>query len=200
MFKLWEKNQLLVIISRVKELKNITFVGPKSLTLKTLREITFNKTQWDYFIDRFTENLTISGQIQPLTNYPAAHHVYAISRQAIPDDHCASVYCLFSLKDGSLETGSTMSVKKIVQDVNTFCSDHKLMSRKPWALLCAVFNPAADAIDSGVVSMLSSWANVVDNSRTLRPCEVANRLEEQTKLQSNFFESLNFVSFIEQSN
>ena len=96
MFKLWEKNQLLVIISRVKELKIITFVGPKSLTLKTLKEITFNKTQLDYFIDHFTENLTNSVPIQPLTNYPAAHHVYTISRQAIPDDYCASIMVQWS--------------------------------------------------------------------------------------------------------
>ena len=96
MFKLWEKNQLLVIISRVKKLKIITFVGPKSLTLKMLKEITFSKTQLDYFIDQFTENLTNSVPIQPLTNYPAAHHVYAISRQASPDDYCASIMVQWS--------------------------------------------------------------------------------------------------------
>ena len=57
MFKLWEKNQLLVIISRVRELKHLTFIDPKEITLQTIKKNYFQHQSVGFFVNKFVENL-----------------------------------------------------------------------------------------------------------------------------------------------
>ena len=115
MFKQWEKNQLLVIISRVKKLHNLTFIGPKNLTLQTIKSISFNTNQWDSSID-FIENLAANADNKRFTVPRLANHIYPVCRQMIPGDTCPSVLFLF-IKNCTVHIGCCMNVKKL-QDMN----------------------------------------------------------------------------------
>ena len=135
MFKLWEKNQLLVIISRVKKLENLTFIGPKSLSLQTIKSISFKTNQWDSFIDNFIENLAGRTDTTSIVQFPISQNIYPICRQVMPEDTCPSVFGFYALKNCTIHIGCCINVKKKLQDMNGFCEDvpPSILMGKPWA-------------------------------------------------------------------
>ena len=199
MFKLWEKNQLLVILSRVKQLKHITFIGPKELTLQTMRKIIFNVNQWDYFVDQFVQNLSESDPATPMLSYPLSQHVLPMSRQYIPDDNCASLFCLVSLKDGGFHIGTSLNLKTTLQQYNSYSHNlHvEILSRKPWAVVCAAFDVSAPTLDDSFTAMQLEWQTACHQNEKTEPRILAQTLETVTASKKHFFESINFVSFIE---
>ena len=197
MFKLWEKNQLLVLVSRVKQLQNLTFVGPRNLTLNTIKKICCNVTQWDYYINEFVLALC-SAPVSGIMNFPLNQNVYSISRQTIPDDSCATVFCLLSMKDGSFITGHCTNLKSVLIKYNTFSDTvHCLhLTKKPWAVLCAAFEPSADTITSSTLALHSKWLSAVTFNVGMLPREMSQLLRDVTESQTSFFENINFASFI----
>ena len=59
-FSLWDKGQLVVILSRTKVGKKSIFVGPKNDTLSAFRMLLLKKTQWCDFIEEVLELVTIN--------------------------------------------------------------------------------------------------------------------------------------------
>ena len=198
MFKLWERNQLLVLISRVKELKHLTFVGSKSSSLRTIAAICSNNNQWDFFIHDFVESLSRQNSSLALTTFPIHQHVYAMSRQSIPEDNCATVYCLMSLKDQSLSIGRCSSIRKTLQQVNSYCSEVSLSlhTKKPWALLCAAFEPSISVPDSSTKVLESKWLNAVPTSENSNVEEIIQLLKNITESTIACHQSINFVAFL----
>ena len=199
MFKLWEKNQLLVLISRVKELKHLTFVGSKSATLKSIEAICSNISQWDYFIHNFVESLANQNSSLDVTTFPISHHVYAMSRQTLPEDNCATVYCFMSLKDETLSIGRCQNIRKELEQANSYCADspQSTVSRKPWALLCAAFEPSNSTTDSSTISLESNWLNAIHTLQRITPHDVVHCLQNVTEQNSYFHQNINFVAFLD---
>ena len=63
MFKLWEKNQLLVKLSREKQLKHITSIGPKEITLQTMQK----KTLFSMSINGITSSTNLWRILEKVT-------------------------------------------------------------------------------------------------------------------------------------
>ena len=59
-FHLWDKGQLVVILSRTKLARNSIFVGPKNDTLNALTELLMKKTQWSDYIEEVLSLVTIN--------------------------------------------------------------------------------------------------------------------------------------------
>ena len=59
-FNLWDKGQLVVILSRTKLARNSIFVGPKNETLNALIELLMKKTQWSDYIEEVLSLVTIN--------------------------------------------------------------------------------------------------------------------------------------------
>ena len=51
-FRMWEKGQLIVLISRTRLGKDTIFVGNKQNTLKALKNLLTKKTMWNDFVEQ----------------------------------------------------------------------------------------------------------------------------------------------------
>ena len=50
-FELWDKGQLVVLISRTKHAKDSIFVGPKQDTLDAFKQLILQRNQWTDYIE-----------------------------------------------------------------------------------------------------------------------------------------------------
>ena len=198
MFKLWEKNQLLVLVSRVKELKDLTFVGSKSATLKTIKDIAISTSQWDYFVHEFVEALSQQDLSKPLATFPVAQHIYSMSCQSVPQDNCATVFCLMSLKDGTVAVAACTNIRKTLQQKNSFNVTENTLTgnKKPWALLCAAFHPTVSDLDDSVRALECHWNNSLPHDEKPDPTKIVRLLQEITLTFTCFYQTINFVSFV----
>ena len=55
--RLWERSQLLVLLSRVSRLSELYFVGPRSMTLTTMSEMLVQKNVWTSYITSRLESV-----------------------------------------------------------------------------------------------------------------------------------------------
>ena len=202
LFKLWERNQLLVLINRVKKLRDLTFVGPRSLTLATTRKICSQSNQWDSFVFNFVSRISHAMPSSNILSIPVWQHVYSVSRQSLPNDSCATICCLLSLKTGSFIAGACMNIRHELQKVNTFNdgNSHEIDQQRPWALICAAFEPSCTIIDEFLLSLECHWNTTISSSDDSTPQNLVELLEQTSKLHCNFYHKLNFVAFINSIN
>ena len=59
-FNIWDKGQLIVILTRTKKAKDTIFVGNKQATLDALRTILLSRTQWTDFIEHVLNVITVN--------------------------------------------------------------------------------------------------------------------------------------------
>ena len=59
-FSMWDKGQLLVILSRTKESKQTIFVGDKNSTLDALCNILTQRTQWTDYMEQILKIITMN--------------------------------------------------------------------------------------------------------------------------------------------
>ena len=73
-FSLWDKGQLIVILSRTKEAKQSIFVGPKQDTLDAFRRLLKVRTQWSDHVEEVLRLITMgeesSSRIMRANNFP----------------------------------------------------------------------------------------------------------------------------------
>ena len=100
-FSLWDKGQLIVILSRTKRAKNTIFVGEKQDTLNALVELLLHRTQWTDYM----EDVLSMVDINPDNDIPERQRVfnqetfpYRIADISLPDDNTGYVYMLLSVK------------------------------------------------------------------------------------------------------
>ena len=56
-FRLWQSEQVYVIVSRVRSLQNLTFVGAVSDTLRALKEVLTKRKQYDLLMTSFCREM-----------------------------------------------------------------------------------------------------------------------------------------------
>ena len=104
-YGMWDKGQLLVIISRTKLAENTIFVGEKSDTLDALESILKNRTQWTDHMENILQVVTINheeneNQRNNLQRGEMDHSSfpYQPSQVSLPTDASGYVYMLISLR------------------------------------------------------------------------------------------------------
>ena len=59
-FSLWDKGQLVVLLSQTKKAENSIFIGPKNETLKALTQLLLSKTQLSNYIEEVLKLVTVN--------------------------------------------------------------------------------------------------------------------------------------------
>jgi hypothetical protein len=67
-YTLWDKGQLVVILSRTKKARDTIFVGNKHDTLNALKSILMKKTQWCEYMDKVLDVITLNANSSSIMN------------------------------------------------------------------------------------------------------------------------------------
>ena len=102
-FNLWDKGQLLVIISRTKRAEDTIFVGDKNSTLEALEHILKNRTQWTDHMEDILRVVTINndgnfGMENRRNQMDLSSFPYRPTDVILPNDNSGFVYMLISLR------------------------------------------------------------------------------------------------------
>ena len=120
-FELWDKGQLVVLISRTKHAKDSIFVGPKQDTLDAFKQLILQRNQWTDYIEDVLRLVTINDcddtttdQILTQTSFP-----YRIADVVLPQCNTGYVYMLISLRHPNFTyIGTTLCLRNRLQAHN----------------------------------------------------------------------------------
>ena len=120
---IWDKGQLVVLLSRTKYAKNSIFVGPKQETLAAFRHMMTLKSQWSEYIEDVLELVTINsdnniGNYVPRTLSPTSYP-FRICDIPLPQCRTGYVYMLVSLRHQNFTyIGTTNCIRSRIQQHN----------------------------------------------------------------------------------
>nr|XP_039258626.1 uncharacterized protein LOC120335208 [Styela clava] len=142
--RLWEKSQLLVLLSRVPTLACLYFVGDKSVTSSTIAQMLRTDDFWTSHISaRLMTNMSRQSHYLSNSDYP-----YSFSSREIPCFKSGVVYLLISLPFPNVSyLGQTgRNIKQRIAEHNagngtTFTSQGHYM---PWAPLAIIYGFSED--------------------------------------------------------
>ena len=146
-YALWMTSQVFVIVSRVKQLKNLTFVGDKSATLRAIRSIFEDRDLREQhlfsLLDKIRNNQRNGSKVQPIN---ISRMSYVPFNKNIPQTPYGFVYLLISVNPNS---PSTFYVGQTQRALLIRLSEHncgngseftKTPHRLPWAIAAFVCN------------------------------------------------------------
>ena len=186
-----------MLVSRIIQFKDLTFVGSKSSTLKSNKDISRSTFQWDYYVHEFVEALSLQDLTKPITTFPVSQHIYSMSCQSIPQDSCATLFCVMSLKVGTVAVGVCTNTRTLQQKNSFDVTDNTLTgNKKPWTLLCAAFQPTVSTVDDSVRALECHWNNSLPHDENPDPPKIVRLLQETILSFTCFFQTINLVSFV----
>ena len=120
-FNMWDKGQLVVILSRTKSAKDSIFVGPKNETLQAFRDLLTKKTQWSDYIENVLDLVTVNTtseyrpRVMTQTTFP-----YRICDVSLPQCNSGYVYMLLSTRQKNYTyIGTTNCIRSRLQQHNS---------------------------------------------------------------------------------
>ena len=162
-FSLWDKGQLVVILSRTKYAKNSIFVGPKNDTLDALTQLLLKKTQWTDYIEDVLDFVTINknqGAGEDITGGHNANRIgRALNQNSYPFRICdlqlpivssGYVYMLLSLRHPNYTyIGTTKCIRTRIQMHNSGngAIDTAPAYLRPFALFAYICGLTSDCSD-----------------------------------------------------
>ena len=131
-FSLWDKEQLVVLLSRTKKAENSIFIGQKNETLNALTQLLLLKTQWSNYIDEVLNLVTVNNDHphnnqdhavqRPTTpqNLNQNHYPFRVNDVQLPDVQSGYVYMLISLRHPNFSyIGETICIRSRIQMHNS---------------------------------------------------------------------------------
>ena len=123
-FKMWDKGQMIVILSRTKYASNTIFVGDKNDTLRALKDLLTRKTQWTDFMEEvlclITINKTNDNQVKTPRSFTQQTFPYRVCDVSLPQCNTGYVYMLLSIKDQNYTyIGKTNNIRTRIQQHNS---------------------------------------------------------------------------------
>jgi predicted GIY-YIG superfamily endonuclease len=119
-YRLWQKEQFTVLISRVHKCDEIIFVGSKTDTQAAIVQILSGSSKWDTLVDHYLSELD-SAQYSPVArNIRMDSHPFLPMYRELPAAACGYVYLIASLSTAKRHfIGHTMELKKALREHNT---------------------------------------------------------------------------------
>ena len=99
-FGLWDKGQLIVILSRTRDPSKTIFVGDKEDTLRAFRALLTKRTQWTDFMEHILDVITINTSTSRQSTITAVpeHYPFQVCNMELPQCNTGFVYMLISLR------------------------------------------------------------------------------------------------------
>ena len=135
-YNLWEKEQLYVLVSRVQNLKDITFLGDKNTTLLSIKNLLGKSSQWDDYTERLVR--TASNQDNAVFDM-AALSPFRPRKIELPVGEVGFVYLLVSTRDiSACYVGEISNLRRRLLEHNSgkgafFTNQSHL---RPWGVMC----------------------------------------------------------------
>jgi len=118
-YRLWQKEQLTVLVSRAQQCADMIFVGPIAQTRDAIINILARTSKWDVLVDNCIESLDV-------LSHPAVREVrmqlspYMPLYCELPTTSCGYVYEIVSIANSRIcYVGETDDLKKCLREHNT---------------------------------------------------------------------------------
>jgi predicted GIY-YIG superfamily endonuclease len=150
-YNLWERGQLVVLMSRTRRLSDIIFVGDKTENLECLRQAMNLRSQFDDYMEQILS--VVSGEMNEPHVIQQEVHPFRPKDVDLPTAGQGVVYILLSCKDNrTTYIGQTMNLKRRIREHNSgYGSSGTCPSElRPWGLLAFV-----SGFEDGVNELLS---------------------------------------------
>ena len=140
-FRLWDKAQIIVLLSRTKFAKDIIFVGDVSNTIKAICNLIQMHSQWEEYMETVLSLVCINNNPVSLIHFNYRHYPFEIKDVPLPVCNTGFVYMLISTKDHDKNyIGQTFKLGQRLYQHNSgfgaiFTSDVKF---RPWFLFSYV--------------------------------------------------------------
>jgi predicted GIY-YIG superfamily endonuclease len=119
-YKLWQKEQFAVLISRVQSCNDVIFVGSRSETRAAIENILSGSSKWDTLVDHYMSELNVAVQRACAREIVLDTHPFLPVYRELPTAACGYVYMLVSLSaEGHYYVGETGDLKRCLRNHNT---------------------------------------------------------------------------------
>lgn len=115
-YKLWDKAQVIVALSRTRVGKNTIFVGPKDVTVNALVELIQQQNQWTDYMENVLSLTTVdylTDERESVIFQQQDSHPFRVCNIPLPQENVGYVYFLISCRDNSFtyigKTGSLVN-------------------------------------------------------------------------------------------
>ena len=135
---LWQREQLYVLVSRVRRLEDITFIGDKSITLSSIAQLLRKRNQWDQYT---AELVNTSCNSVAVTLDLSKLSIFRPRKIIIPQCTFGYVYIIVSTRAiNTFYVGETTDLRRRLHEHNigmgaNFTNNSDF---QPWGLLCFV--------------------------------------------------------------
>jgi hypothetical protein len=139
-YRLWQKEQLAVLISRVKNCRDIIFVGNQSDAFEAIRRVLVKSSKWDLLVDQYLAALDVMSR--PLVRQIRLElHPFLPVYRELPTAACGYVYLLASIPyPRKCYLGECDSLKKRLREHNTGygADETRSTTLHPWGVFAFV--------------------------------------------------------------
>jgi len=185
--QLWDLKQLVVLLSRVQKLSDITFVGNKTNTLEALRQTMEKRTVWDNLINDFVEMLQSRNNYEAMRN-SNAHYNFSFHSCELPETDSGVVFAALNLSKKIVLIEESVNIRKSLKKLNTVSSRDSIEDPEPgtWAIIAAVYGFSTSSYNSLRDEAKFKWRHALypENSKTeLIDKVIASGLEVANEMQ-----------------
>ena len=149
-YKLWDKAQVVVIMSRTRYAKDIIFVGNKASTLTALANLIQMKTQWQEYMEAVLSMISSNCSTSNNPKYIVYHdYPFEIKDSPLPVCKTGYVYMILSTKDHNQNyIGQTMNLGRRLNEHNSGYGSAftNQICYRPWFLFAYVVGFDKDMI------------------------------------------------------
>jgi predicted GIY-YIG superfamily endonuclease len=154
-YQLWDKEQVVVLLSRTNYAKEIIFVGDKQTTSKALADLLKKRSQFTEYTNALLKSLSVSSG----HSLPMAHAIdielypFRAIDYDVPTSSCGCVYLIQSRNPTMNHVtyiGETKNLKRRIKEHNDLRGSDSTSNvvMLPWALICFITGFDAGSIVS----------------------------------------------------
>ena len=139
-YRLWQREQLTVLISRARQCADMIFVGPEMETRHAIINILARTSKWDLLVDNYVSSLDVLSHPSVREIRLQLHPFLPVYRE-LPSASCGYVYLLVSIADcRRWFVGETDNLKRCLRQHNTGygATETRPTELHPWAVYAFV--------------------------------------------------------------
>jgi predicted GIY-YIG superfamily endonuclease len=140
-YRLWQKEQFVVLISRVQRCRDVIFVGSAAETRNAIVRILGRSSKWDVLVDQYLTALNVAARPAAVREISLDSHPFLPLYRELPTAVCGYVYMLASVScAGKFYIGETNDLKRCLRQHNTGYGSEQTRDTAlhPWGIFAFV--------------------------------------------------------------